>query len=171
MAITRFRGEYFYLSNMFPLQHGIETPDGVEVHTAEQLYLPARLLDKAARLAVETATDGFEAKHTLKRLVKGGSPVRPDWEGVKVEKMRDCLTVKFRINPELGEKLLLTDPEELIEGNRRNDRFWGVSPPHGGSGLNMLGKLLEETRDCLRDTSACPDFSISVDELVQRIFS
>ena len=69
--------------------------------------------------------------------------LRPDWEEVKIEIMRQVLKSKFTHNPELREKLIATGNTELIEGNNWNDRFWGVCR---GVGKNHLGKLLMEIR-------------------------
>lgn len=40
-------------------------------------------------------------------------------------------------------QLLATGNEELIEGNKHGDHFWGVCNGHGE---NMLGKLLMQLR-------------------------
>jgi len=40
--------------------------------------------------------------------------------------------------------LLQTGDEELIEGNKWGDRFWGVCK---GKGKNNLGKILMKIRD------------------------
>ncbi|HVU59303.1 MAG TPA: NADAR family protein [Candidatus Saccharimonadales bacterium] len=167
MAIEVFRGEHFFLSNMYPFKNGITTPDGVIVHTSEQLYLPARLVHKEDRLAVEEAPSGFRAKRISRQLQNAGHPIRPGWDMVRVPIMRDCILVKFAANIALRDQLLATANEELIEGNRWGDIFWGVSPPPpDGTGENMLGRLLMDAREGFRS----PDFSIDIDELVQRIF-
>lgn len=46
MAITLFRGEHFYLSNMFPLEKFIETNLGLLVPTSEHVYMADRFTDK-----------------------------------------------------------------------------------------------------------------------------
>ncbi|MBB3210545.1 hypothetical protein FHS27_006392 [Rhodopirellula rubra] len=74
-------------------------------------------------------------------------PVRPDWEDVKVDVMRNALTAKFTTHSDLRDALLATGDEELVE-NAPTDYFWGCGK-HGG-GQNMLGKLLMETRQLLR---------------------
>jgi ribA/ribD-fused uncharacterized protein len=167
MAITNFRHKHYFLSNMYPFKNGIETPDGVKVYTSEQLYLPPRLTQRAARLAVESAENGFEAKKLFNQLQKTGSSVREDWEQIRVPKMRDSVMVKFAANPDIREELLATGEEELIEGNDRDDTFWGISPISGEpKGENMLGKILMEARESFRQ----PDFSVDIDTLVKRIF-
>jgi len=56
--------------------------------------------------------------------------------------MAQCLRLKFADFPLLG-SLLATGTEELIEGNKHNDTFWGVC---AGVGENNLGKLLMRVR-------------------------
>jgi len=45
-------------------------------------------------------------------------------------------------------RLLATGDETLQEGNRWNDRYWGVCR---GVGKNHLGNILMEVREYLRD--------------------
>ena len=73
--------------------------------------------------------------------------LRADWEDVKCDIMKELLKKKFE-NAELAEKLLATGDMELVEGNNHGDRFWGMV---NGVGKNMLGKLLMEVRDDLRN--------------------
>jgi ribA/ribD-fused uncharacterized protein len=68
--------------------------------------------------------------------------LRPDWQEVKVDIMRQCLRSKFA-DANLQARLLATGARPLVEGNRWGDRFWGVC---GGTGRNMLGVLLMELR-------------------------
>ena len=75
-------------------------------------------------------------------------PLRSDWEEVKVDVMRIALIAKFSTHSDLRESLLATGDEELIE-NAPTDYFWGCGAL--GSGQNMLGKLLMETRQIFRN--------------------
>ena len=86
---------------------------------------------------------GGQAKRLGKRV-----ELRPDWEDVKIDIMRQVLKSKFTQNPELKAKLIATGDAELIEGNNWNDRFWGVC---NGKGQNHLGRLLMELRAELVD--------------------
>lgn len=170
MSIQSFRQENYYLSNMYQLPNPIPTPYGESAKTSEQLYLSSRFLSEAARRVILEAETGFSAKKISNEAVKGGIEIRQDWDRVKVDKMRDAVLVKFVANPELAAKLLATGEEELIEGNKRGDTFWGVAPPPPfGKGQNMLGKVLMETRDLLSEPDALATYDI--DELVGRVFS
>ena len=74
--------------------------------------------------------------------------LRPDWEEVKVDVMREGLRHKFK-NPSLRAKLLATGNEELMEGNTWHDNTWGncvCQKCQNIPGRNMLGMLLMELR-------------------------
>ena len=75
-------------------------------------------------------------------------PLRKDWETVKDDIMREALRAKFTQNDELKKILLETGDAELVE-HTANDRYWGDGGD--GSGRNMLGKLLMELREQLKN--------------------
>ncbi|WP_338421229.1 NADAR family protein [Nostoc parmelioides] len=74
--------------------------------------------------------------------------LRADWEVVKDDVMREALGAKFTQHPDLNEKLLATGNAEIVE-HTTNDSYWGDGGD--GSGKNMLGKLLMETRERIRN--------------------
>ena len=98
-----------------------------------------------ARKAIREASTPREAK----RLGRS-SPLRQDWEEVKVAYMESILRKKFS-DEVMKLRLLSTGDEELVEGNHWNDTFWGVCR---GEGENHLGKLLMKIRKELRDEQA-----------------
>ena len=73
--------------------------------------------------------------------------LRPDWEEVKVQVMRELLYAKFSEEPLRG-MLKATGDQHLEEGNNWGDTFWGVCR---GRGENWLGKLLMEVRASIPD--------------------
>jgi len=75
-------------------------------------------------------------------------PLRPDWEQVKDDIMRKAVLKKFETHSDIREILLSTNDEEIVE-NAPQDYYWGCGKD--GSGKNMLGKILVEVRDILRD--------------------
>lgn len=81
---------------------------------------------------------GGDRKHKL----------RPDWESVKDNVMREALRAKFTQHPELKFLLLDTGDESLVEHTER-DTYWADGGD--GSGKNMLGKLLMELRKAFRE--------------------
>jgi ribA/ribD-fused uncharacterized protein len=74
-------------------------------------------------------------------------PLRPDWEEVKDDIMREALRAEFTQHEQLRSWLLGTGDAELVE-HTRNDAYWGDGGD--GTGKNMLGKLLMELRAKLR---------------------
>lgn len=73
-------------------------------------------------------------------------PLREDWERVKDDIMRKAVYAKFQQNEDIKSILLSTGQEEIIEV-ATNDYYWGCGKE--GTGKNMLGKILMETRDLL----------------------
>lgn len=81
-------------------------------------------------------------------------PVRPDWETIKVDVMKDIVRLKFTQSSELKARLLATGDEELIEGNLWHDNFWGnctCNNCRSIKGTNMLGQILMEVREELKN--------------------
>ncbi|KAF9382519.1 hypothetical protein CPB97_007114 [Podila verticillata] len=86
-----------------------------------------------------TDTPGSAAKMGRNR----SWPLRPDWEAVKDDLMRDCVLQKFLQHPALAKVLLETGDKHLIE-HTSNDRYWADGGD--GTGKNMLGIILMEVR-------------------------
>ena len=74
--------------------------------------------------------------------------LRRDWESVKVQVMREALWAKFTQHEDLKQLLLSTGEVEIVEHTGR-DAYWGDGGD--GRGRNMLGRLLRETRERLRE--------------------
>lgn len=96
----------------------------------QQLLLQARSAHDAFRIAQD---------HKQWRL--------PNWDEIKVPKMKGILVEKSNQHEYVRRKLLATGERELIEDSWR-DPFWGWGPNRDG--LNMLGKLWMEVRAELR---------------------
>lgn len=75
--------------------------------------------------------------------------LRRDWESAKVNVMRDALMAKFTQHDELKKLLLSTNEAKLIE-HTENDDYWGDGG--NGKGKNMLGKLLMQIREKLKNS-------------------
>ncbi len=133
-----FRGEYRFLSSF---HHCRFYYNGTVYGSAEAAYQGAKCLRPSDRL--EFATMGAaEAKHNG-RLVK----IKANWDRVKVQVMTDVTACKFSQNPELAERLVLTYPSHLYEGNRWRDTYWGVDRDLQGE--NWLGVVLMWYRERL----------------------
>ncbi|GAA6615276.1 NADAR family protein [Scytonema sp. NUACC26] len=76
-------------------------------------------------------------------------PLRSDWEQVKDGIMKKAVLCKFQTHADIREILLSTGDVELVE-NSPIDYYWGYGAD--GSGKNMLGKILMEVREILRNS-------------------
>lgn len=140
--ITSFTGKYRWLSNF-----SITAVKDLDIWfpTVEHAYQYAKQSTPAGRAAVMRADTPGAAKRAARRF-----GMRPDWDVIKVNVMRQLLWEKFKI-PTYQFMLLATGDAELIEGNTWGDRFWGVCD---GIGENHLGRLLMEIREDLRRASS-----------------
>lgn len=74
--------------------------------------------------------------------------LRRDWESVKDDVMRVAVRAKIEQHQTLSELLISTGNAKLIE-HTSNDNYWADGGD--GSGRNMLGQILMEIRDALRE--------------------
>ena len=135
--IKSFRGKYKYLSNFYEAP---VTYNGLTYQNSEAAFQAQKCTSEEEKKPF-TAMNPSEAKRAGRRV-----KLRSDWEDVKVDEMRNIVRAKFSQNPELAEKLIQTGNVYLEEGNTWGDRTWGTV---NGSGQNLLGKILMETRDKL----------------------
>jgi len=138
-AITSFRGPYSYLSNFFLCKISYE---GLIYPSAEHAFQAAKTTSKAVRIAIRDCHTPGSAKSAGRQIT-----LRPDWEDVKIDVMRDILRAKFGQNTVLRFALLDTGDVRLEEGNHHGDKFWGTVD---GWGENHLGRLLMDVRAELR---------------------
>jgi ribA/ribD-fused uncharacterized protein len=144
-------GLFFELSNFAPF--GFEA-EGVYWPTVEHYFQAQKFLDDTYRERIRKASTPRDARGL------GQSrefPLRPNWDGVREEVMFRALRMKFR-HPELRALLVNTGSRTLVEASPF-DYFWGAG--QDGSGLNRLGRLLEQLRAELRSADdqhdAAPD--------------
>lgn len=136
--ITRFRGQYAFLSNFYPVNIQM---DGEIYASVEDAFQAAKTLDPHDRECIRVAQSPAHAKKMGRRV-----NLRPDWESIKIEVMLDLVRKKFQYE-DLKELLLTTGDAALVEGNNHGDRFWGCV---NGQGRNELGKILMHVREELR---------------------
>ena len=74
--------------------------------------------------------------------------LRRDWESVKVNVMREAVLAKFTQHDDLRELLLSTGDAKIVEHTERDD-YWGDGGD--GRGKNMLGRILMDVREKLRE--------------------
>lgn len=142
MLIDSFSGKYAFLSNFSKTRVSVF---GFEFPTAEHAFQAAKstkIADLQAILVCGTPT--------LARRYGRKVELRPNWEEIKVDVMRQVLAAKFALGSELAKKLIKTGGAHLVEGNKHGDEFWGcVTSAQGNTpwqGMNQLGILLMERR-------------------------
>ena len=139
MAISEFKGKYYYLSNYYTKDFMY---NGIVFSCAESAFQLQKLQDPSKiRLLAKSSPD--EAKR-IGRSVR----LPRDWEEKKLGIMLNIIRSKFR-DPQLREWLLNTGNEDLIEGNTWHDNYWGdckCSRCRYTKGQNMLGKILMRVR-------------------------
>jgi len=132
--VTRFRGEHYFLSNMFKSTF---TFKGKTYRSAESAFQAQKVTDSAEQDRY-TKMDGFEARRAGRK-----ANLRPDWNDVRLDLMHDIVYAKFSQNHELAQKLLDTGETDLIHENNWGDTFWGTV---NGKGENHLGEILMQVR-------------------------
>lgn len=136
------REEYGCFSNFSP--HAFEL-DGVYWPTSEHYFQAQKFVGtphaEQIRL-VKTPKDAAKMGRDRSR------PLRPDWEQVKDDIMRRGVLRKFETHADIREVLLSTGDEAIVE-NSPIDYYWGCGAD--ASGKNMLGQVLMEIREILRD--------------------
>ena len=143
---------YFYSTREVPYgcfsnfsKHGFEL-DGLYWRTSEHYFQAQKFAGHPEHLeAVRMAKTPKEAA-TMGR--DRARPLRPDWEEVKDDVMRKVVLRKFETHEDIRAILLSTGEEELIE-KTSYDYYWGCGT--NGTGKNMLGKILMETRALLKE--------------------
>ena len=69
---------------------------------------------------------------------------------MQLEIMEHIIAAQFVQHPYLPLRLLRTEDQELLEGNRWGDTFWGVDlRTHPAQGHNHLGKVHMKVREFL----------------------
>lgn len=110
--------------------------------TVEHAYQAQKCIDETEYDAIHQAKKANDA-----RLLGQKVKMRDNWERIKFNIMMDCVLAKFLQNKDIGEQLISTGDEELIEDSPV-DYYWGCGSD--GTGLNRLGLILMETRRILR---------------------
>ncbi len=142
-VISEFRGEFYFLSNFYPVPFYYK---GVQFLNAEAAFQA----QKDPKRQKEFSCLGPSEAKRLGRRVE----LREDWELVKESEMFDIVQAKFQQNPELAKKLLETGNAVLIEGNQWHDNIWGscTCDRCKNQGVNMLGQILMAVRHICRGT-------------------
>lgn len=143
-------------SNWHP---SVFTHDGVTFNCSEQymMYHKAMLFKdtEVAQLVLETPSP--RAQKMLGREVRGFD--EQVWKEQRIEIMVDGLVSKFEQNPALWAALDATGDTCLVEASPY-DKVWGIgmkendpraTDPTQWQGLNLLGEVLNQTREVIRE--------------------
>lgn len=137
--VTEFVGEYHFLSNFYPATV-------IGFPTVEHAYQAMKSHDANYRQRVRTASTPGAAKRLGQKV-----ELRADWEGIKLDLMKELVRMKFTTHPVLLGQLLSTGNAHLEESNWWGDKYWGTCNGHG---LNHLGKILMKIREEIRNAAA-----------------
>ena len=146
MKISKFEGEYAFLSNFYvaAFTYGADDKNiGDCFPTVEHCFQAAKTTDTMDYFKIRDAATPGKAKRLGRKTA-----LRPDWDKVKFDLMMRMTHCKFVQNPEIAEKLIETGDAELVEGNNWGDTYWGVDL-RTGIGENRLGIGLMLLRDIL----------------------
>lgn len=135
--IDKFKGEYDFLSNRF---HWKFEWQGLVYGSAEAAFQASKCTDESERKV-------FASCSSDKAALKGKDIVPPpDWEEARIEIMESIIRAKFEQNPILMRRLKDTGNCLLINGNNKQETYWGVDL-YSWQGENYLGKIIMNIRD------------------------
>ena len=136
-VINRFKGEYDFLSNRFPCHVLWE---GLEYRSAEAAFQSSKCQDEKERKM-------YAGCSSDKAILKGKDQIPyQGWEEGQLRIMESILRAKFELNPSLMQKLVDTGNCILLNGNNKQETFWGVDL-YSWRGENHLGKIIMNIRD------------------------
>ena len=142
---------YFYSNHEEPYgcfsnfsAHGF-TLDGAYWPTSEHYFQAQKFAGTPHAEEVRQAKTPKDAANIGRERKR---PLRKDWEEIKDDVMRRAVIRKFETHPDIRVILLATGEEEIVE-NAPGDYYWGCGAD--GSGKNMLGQILMEVRQILRE--------------------
>lgn len=136
-VINRFKGEYDFLSNRFPCRVLWE---GLEYCSAEAAFQASKCQDEKDRRT-------YAGCSTDKAILKGKNQIPYlGWEKDQLRIMYSILRAKFEMNPSLMQKLVATGDCVLLNGNNKQETFWGIDL-YSWIGENQLGRIIMDIRD------------------------
>jgi len=135
----RATGPYGFLSNLYKSPISFEGRKFTCAETAYQFGKPRNQAVAEWLVSAPKPHLCAVAAHALLTF-----DIRPDWQKIKVDRMKAVLRAKFTQHGDLKEALLKTGDHTLIEESK-TDAFWGTGASRVGQ--NMLGRLLMELRE------------------------
>ena len=141
--INFFKDEFRFLSNFASVTVFL---DGWQFPSVEHAYVAAKTLDMITRHDIQCCPTAGKVKRLGRKI-----EIRPDWDEVKLDVMKNLTRQKFNQEP-FKSALLATGDVFIREGNNWGDQEWGQTLNENGEwvGKNMLGKILMDLRAELR---------------------
>ena len=144
------KGEFGFMSNFFRSEVQCF---GRKWATSEHAYQA----QKFAGMKEEDYNAIHACANPMAAAIVGRDPnrtCRPDWEQVRADVMRFVVFHKFSQNTTIRDALLATGDRPLFEyDTKRGDQYWAVDA--NGVGKNVLGVILMEVREILREDIEC----------------
>ena len=135
--IDKFAYKYSFLSNFYMIY----------VHYEGLTYVNAEAAFQASKCAEVSERKVFANCSTDKAVQKGKELMPfPEWEEAQLDFMESILTAKFEQNPTLKKMLAETGNRILINGNNKQETFWGIDL-YSWMGDNHLGKIIMKIRE------------------------
>ncbi len=117
---------------------------GKKEQSSEHYFQSQKFKDKKIQEMIRVANSPMLAARMGRNRKR---KLRQDWESAKVNVMREAVLAKFTQHDDLKELLLSTRDAKIVE-HTENDGYWGDGGD--GRGKNMLGKILMDVREKLR---------------------
>lgn len=120
------------------------TIDSIYWPTVEHYFQAQKFHDEALKEKIRNFSSPMDAAREGRNR---NHHLRSDWENVKDDIMRLAVLEKFKQN-ESAKTVLLSSGDLPIVEHTINDSYWADGG--NGSGKNMLGLILMETRELLK---------------------
>ncbi|TKI62027.1 NADAR family protein [Lysinibacillus mangiferihumi] len=150
--------EYGCFSNFSP--HGFEL-DGFFWETSEHYFQAQKFVGTELEERIRISLSPMEA---AKMGRDRRNQPRGDWEEVKDSIMKKAVLKKFCTHKDIQAILLSTEDKVIVE-KTSNDYYWGCG--NDGSGKNMLGKILMEVRELIKNYNNCVQPIIQCNDVVR----
>ena len=136
-VISSFKGEYDFLNNRYGCSFVWQ---GIRYNNVESAFHASKYTDESERKVL--------SRMSAEKAVKKNRDYTPsiEWEECKLDIMESILLAKFDQNPSLKKRLIETNGRILINGNNKNETYWGIDL-YSWKGENNLGKILMTIRD------------------------
>lgn len=143
--INQFRGSNFYLSNFYSCDI---TVGPITFPSTEHAFQATKATNESDLNYVRWAASPKEAKKRGQKI-----ELRNNWDSIRYNIMTTVTWLKFSQNHDLQKRLMKTGQQELIEGNRWHDNYWGqcfCDKCKSADAYNYLGCILMTVRTSLQ---------------------